>query len=75
MAVVLVVDTIPTSANKEDHVSISTGAALEARHSRCGTRGAALEARRALELARHVLAVEVLCACQAIEEAAGLAVK
>jgi histidine ammonia-lyase len=37
--------------------------------------GAALEAQRALELARDVLAVEVLCACQAIEEAAGLAVK
>ena len=37
--------------------------------------GAALETQRALELARYVLAVEVLCACQAIEEAAGLAVK
>ncbi len=58
---VLFDDTIPTSANKEDHVSMSMGAALET--------------QRALELARYVLAVEVLCACQAIEEAAGLAVK
>ena len=42
------VDTIPTSANKEDHVSMSMGAALKA--------------QRALELARYVLAVEALCA-------------
>ncbi len=47
------VDTIPTSANKEDHVSMSMGAALKA--------------QRALELARYVLAVETLCACQAID--------
>jgi histidine ammonia-lyase len=47
------VDTIPTSANREDHVSMSMAAALKA--------------WRALELARHVLAVEVLCACQAID--------
>jgi histidine ammonia-lyase len=47
------VDTIPTSANKEDHVSMSMGAALKA--------------QRALELARYVLAVEALCACQAID--------
>ncbi len=46
-------DTIPTSANKEDHVSMSMGAALKA--------------ERALQLARHVLAVEMLCACQAID--------
>ena len=47
------VDTIPTSANKEDHVSMSMGAALKA--------------LRALELARHVLSVELLCACQAVD--------
>ena len=29
--------------------------------------GAALKAERALELARYVLAVELLCACQAID--------
>jgi histidine ammonia-lyase len=47
------VDTIPTSANKEDHVSMSMAAALKA--------------GRALDLARHVVAVELLCACQAID--------
>jgi histidine ammonia-lyase len=47
------VDTIPTSANKEDHVSMSMAAALKA--------------ERALQLAVHVIAVEVLCACQAID--------
>jgi histidine ammonia-lyase len=47
------VDTIPTSANREDHVSMSMGAALKA--------------ARALDLATHVLAVEILCACQAID--------
>lgn len=47
------VDTIPTSANKEDHVSMSMSAALKADH--------------ALELARHVVAIEMLCACQAID--------
>lgn len=47
------VDTIPTSANKEDHVSMSMAAALKA--------------SRALELARDVLACELLCACQAID--------
>jgi histidine ammonia-lyase len=47
------VDTIPTSANKEDHVSMSMHAALKA--------------ERALQLATHVLAVEVLCACQALD--------
>lgn len=47
------VDTIPTSANKEDHVSMSMGAALKA--------------ERAVSLAAYVIAVEVLCACQAID--------
>ena len=47
------VDTIPTSGNKEDHVSMSMAAALKA--------------ARAVELARHVIAVELLCACQAID--------
>jgi histidine ammonia-lyase len=47
------VDTIPTSANKEDHVSMSMAAALKA--------------ERAVQLATYVLAVEVLCACQALD--------
>jgi histidine ammonia-lyase len=47
------VDTIPTSANKEDHVSMSMHASLKA--------------ERALQLAIHVIAVETLCACQAID--------
>ena len=47
------VDSIPTSANKEDHVSMSMGAALKA--------------ERALQIVRHVIAIEVLCACQAID--------
>ena len=47
------VDTIPTSANKEDHVSMSMAAALKA--------------ERALQLATYVIAVEVLCACQAFD--------
>ncbi len=47
------VDTIPTSANREDHVSMSMGAALKA--------------ERALSLATRVLAVEILCACQALD--------
>ena len=46
-------DTIPTSANKEDHVSMSMAAALKAEH--------------ALQLATYVVAVEVLCACQALD--------
>ena len=46
-------DSIPTSANKEDHVSMSMSAGLKA--------------ARALELARAVIAVEFLCACQAID--------
>lgn len=47
------VDTIPTSANKEDHVSMSMHAGLKA--------------ERALQLATGVIAVELLCACQAID--------
>jgi histidine ammonia-lyase len=47
------VDTIPTSANREDHVSMSMAAALKA--------------ERALELAARVVAIEVLLACQAID--------
>ncbi len=47
------VDTIPTSANREDHVSMSMGAGLKA--------------AAALDRARQVLAVELLCACQAID--------
>jgi histidine ammonia-lyase len=47
------VDTIPTSANKEDHVSMSMGAALKA--------------ARAVTRAREVVAIEILCACQAID--------
>ncbi len=47
------VDTIPTSANKEDHVSMSMAAGLKA--------------ARALELARGVIAIELLCACQALD--------
>jgi histidine ammonia-lyase len=47
------VDTIPTSAGREDHVSMSMGAALKA--------------SRAVALAREVIAVELLCACQAID--------
>ena len=47
------VDTIPTSANREDHVSMSMGAALKA--------------ERAVDAAARVIAVEVLCACQALD--------
>jgi histidine ammonia-lyase len=46
-------DTIPTSANREDHVSMSMAAALKA--------------QRALELATRVIAIEILLACQAID--------
>ena len=46
-------DTIPTSANKEDHVSMSMTAALKAE---C-----------AVSRAREVIAIELLCACQAID--------
>jgi len=47
------VDTIPTSANKEDHVSMSMTAALKA--------------ETAVRRAREVVAIELLCACQAID--------
>ncbi len=47
------VDTIPTSANKEDHVSMSMTAALKA--------------ERSVSRAREVVAIEILCACQAID--------
>ncbi len=47
------VDTIPTSANKEDHVSMSMHAALKA--------------ERALQLVSNVIGIEILCACQALD--------
>ena len=47
------VDTIPTSANREDHVSMSMAAALKA--------------ERALQLATRVVAIEILLACQALD--------
>jgi histidine ammonia-lyase len=47
------VDTIPTSASREDHVSMSMGAALKA--------------ARAAELLSRVIAIEIMCACQAID--------
>jgi histidine ammonia-lyase len=53
------VDTIPTSGNTEDHVSMSMTAARKA--------------ERAVALARDVIAIEVLCACQAIDLLEGLA--
>jgi histidine ammonia-lyase len=47
------VDSIPTSGNKEDYVSMGMGAALKL--------------RRILENLKHVLAIELLCACQGID--------
>ena len=47
------VDTIPTSGNKEDHVSMSMTAALKA--------------ETAITRAREVIAIEILCACQAMD--------
>jgi histidine ammonia-lyase len=47
------VDTIPTSAGREDHVSMSMGAALKV--------------ARAVDLAEHVLAIEILAGCQALD--------
>jgi histidine ammonia-lyase len=47
------VDSIPTSAGREDHVSMGMTAALKA--------------RQAVELAEHVAAVELLVAAQAID--------
>jgi histidine ammonia-lyase len=46
-------DSIPTSANREDHVSMSMAAALKA--------------ERAFYLATRVVAIEILLACQAID--------
>jgi histidine ammonia-lyase len=46
-------DTVPTSAGREDHVSMSMGAALKA--------------ARALEFAEQVLSIELLAACQALD--------
>ena len=47
------VDSIPSSANQEDHVSMGTIAARKA--------------REVLGNARRVLAIELMCACQAID--------
>jgi len=47
------VDSIPTSANQEDHVSMGTIAARQA--------------REILENAQAVLAIELLCACQGVD--------
>ncbi|MEW5723732.1 MAG: histidine ammonia-lyase, partial [Thermodesulfobacteriota bacterium] len=47
------VDSIPTSANKEDHVSMGT---ISAR-----------KARAVLENTQHVIAIELLCGCQAMD--------
>jgi histidine ammonia-lyase len=53
LAVPASADTIPTSANREDHVSMSMGAAHKA--------------SRALHLATRVVAIELLCGAQAID--------
>lgn len=47
------VDSIPTSAGREDHVSMSMAAGLKA--------------ARAADFARHVVACELLCACEAVD--------
>lgn len=47
------VDSIPSSANQEDHVSMGTIAARKA--------------REIMENVRRVLAIELMCACQAID--------
>jgi histidine ammonia-lyase len=47
------VDSIPTSANKEDHVSMGTIAARKA--------------REILENLKHVIAIELLCAAQGLD--------
>jgi histidine ammonia-lyase len=52
------VDSIPTSANREDHVSMSTGAARKCRQT--------------VTNATRVLACELLCAAQGLEFHAGL---
>jgi histidine ammonia-lyase len=46
-------DSIPTSANQEDHVSMGATAAMHA--------------RRVLANVEHVLAIELLCAAQALD--------
>jgi histidine ammonia-lyase len=46
-------DSIPTSANQEDHVSMGS---IAARH-----------ARRVLEHTEHILAIELICASQALD--------
>jgi histidine ammonia-lyase len=53
------VDTIPTSAGREDHVSMSMGAALKTED--------------VLERVRAILAIEMLAACQALDLLAPLA--
>lgn len=47
------VDSIPVSANQEDHVSMGT---ISAR-----------QARKIIQNAEYILAIELLCACQAID--------
>ena len=47
------VDTIPTSANQEDHVSMGATSALHL--------------REAIDRAEHVLAIEALCAAQGLD--------
>lgn len=47
------VDSIPVSANQEDHVSMGTIAARQA--------------RKIIQNAENILAIELLCACQAID--------
>jgi histidine ammonia-lyase len=47
------IDTIPTSANQEDHVSMGATAALQL--------------REAIDRAEHVLAIEALCAAQGLD--------
>jgi len=46
-------DSIPTSGNKEDYVSMGTAAALKL--------------RSVLDNVRNILAIELICACQAID--------
>lgn len=47
------IDSIPVSANKEDHVSMGMTAARKV--------------RKIVKNVRHILAIELLCACQAID--------
>ena len=47
------VDSIPTSANKEDHVSMGTIAIRQTRDILCNV--------------EHIIAIELLCACQAYD--------